>query len=48
MRTVHEVSKLSGVSIRALHHYDKIDLLRPAQVTEAYLIVNSSFENRYQ
>ena len=35
MRTVHEVSKLSGVSIRALHHYDKIGLLRPAQVTEA-------------
>lgn len=35
MRTVHEVSKLSGVSIRALHHYDKIGLLRPVQVTEA-------------
>lgn len=35
MRTVYEVSKLSGVSIRALHHYDKIGLLRPAQVTEA-------------
>lgn len=35
MRTVHEVSKLSGVSIRALHHYDRIGLLHPAQMTEA-------------
>ncbi|MCI7097561.1 MAG: MerR family transcriptional regulator [Lachnospiraceae bacterium] len=35
MRTVHEVSKLAGVSIRALHYYDRIGLLHPAQVTEA-------------
>lgn len=34
MRTVREVSKLTGVSIRALHYYDKIGLLHPAQVTE--------------
>ena len=35
MRTVNEVSKLTGVSIRALHHYDTIDLLKPTQVTES-------------
>ena len=35
MKTVKEVSKLTGVSIRTLHHYDTIDLLKPAQVTEA-------------
>ncbi len=35
LMTVHEVSKLAGISIRALHHYDKIGLLPPAQVTEA-------------
>lgn len=35
MMTVHEVSKLAGVSIRTLHHYDQIGLLRPAEVTEA-------------
>ncbi len=35
MMTVHEVSRLTGVSIRALHHYDRIGLLRPAEVTEA-------------
>ena len=35
MLTVKEVSSLTGVSIRALHHYDSIGLLRPAAVTEA-------------
>lgn len=35
MRTVKEVSKLTGVSVRALHHYDKIGLLVPAHTTEA-------------
>lgn len=35
MMTVHEVSKLTGVSIRALQYYDEIGLLPPAQYTEA-------------
>lgn len=35
MMTVHEVSKISGVSIRALHHYDNIGLLPATKVTEA-------------
>jgi len=35
MMTVHEVSRLTGVSVRALHHYDKLGLLKPAAVTEA-------------
>lgn len=35
MRTVKDVSELTGVSIRALHYYDRIDLLRPTQITEA-------------
>ena len=35
MMTVNEVSKLTGVSIRALQYYDKIGLLHPAQYTEA-------------
>ena len=34
MKTVREVSKLTGVSVRALHHYDSIDLLKPTEVTE--------------
>ena len=35
MMTVHEVSKISGVSIRALHHYDSIGLLPATEVTKA-------------
>ncbi len=26
MMTIHEVSKLAGVSVRTLHHYDAIGL----------------------
>ena len=35
MRTVNEVSKLTGVSIRTLQYYDKIGLLGPTKYTEA-------------
>jgi len=35
MRTVKEVSDLTGVSIRTLHHYDAIGLLSPTEVTGA-------------
>ena len=35
MMTVKEVSDLSGVSIRSLHHYDKIGLLPATEVTAA-------------
>jgi DNA-binding transcriptional MerR regulator len=30
--TVKQLAKLSGVSVRALHHYDEIGLLKPAYV----------------
>ncbi len=32
--TVSEVARLSGVSVRALHHYDEIGLLKPGHVGE--------------
>jgi len=35
MKTVTQVSQLTGVSVRTLHHYDAIGLLRPTAVTEA-------------
>ena len=35
MKTVNEVSKLTGVSIRTLQYYDKIGLLKPAEYTES-------------
>lgn len=33
--TVQEVSRLAGVSVRTLHYYDQIGLLRPTAVTAA-------------
>ena len=33
--TIHEVSKLAGVSVRTLHHYDATGLLPPTALTEA-------------
>ena len=35
MRTVKEVSTLTGVSVRTLHHYDAIGLLKPTAVSAA-------------
>lgn len=33
MRTVSEVSKLTGVSVRTLHYYDQIGLLKPTKTS---------------
>lgn len=35
MKTVHEVSELAHVSVRTLHHYDKIGLLHPSERSDA-------------
>jgi DNA-binding transcriptional MerR regulator len=35
MRTVKQVSDLTGLSVRMLHHYDKIGLLKPTKLTES-------------
>lgn len=35
MKTVTEIAKHTGVSVRTLHHYDAIGLLKPTCVTEA-------------
>ncbi len=32
--TVKQVARMSGVSVRTLHHYDEIGLLKPARVGE--------------
>ena len=34
-RSIGALSKLSGVSIRALHHYDQIGLLRPSETADS-------------
>ena len=35
MKTVKEVSELTSISVRTLHYYDEIGLLKPTEVTEA-------------
>lgn len=41
MYMINEVSKLTGVSVRMLHHYDKIELLVPSKRTESnYRVYN--------
>ena len=35
MKTVKEVSDLTGISVRTLHYYDQIGLLHPEEVTDS-------------
>lgn len=35
MKTVTEVSKITGISVRTLHYYDEIGLLKPTDLSEA-------------
>lgn len=35
MRTVKEVSELTGISVRTLHYYDEIGLLKPTKCSQA-------------
>lgn len=49
MRTVKEVSRLTGVSVRTLHHYDAIGLLKPTEVTRAgYRLYDDTALSRLQ
>lgn len=35
MKTVKEISQISGISIRTLRYYDEIGLLKPTALSEA-------------
>jgi len=50
MRTIKQVSDITGVSVRMLHYYDKIGLLKPSSITEAgyRLYGDESFETLQQ
>lgn len=49
MKTVKEVSRLTGVSVRTLHHYDAISLLKPTEVTAAgYRLYDNAAIGRLQ
>ena len=32
---INEVAKLTGITVRTLHYYDEIGLLKPSKITEA-------------
>lgn len=46
--TVKDVATLSGVSVRTLHYYDEIDLLKPKRRTSGYRIYNTEHILRLQ
>lgn len=49
MRTVNEISKITGVSVRTLHYYDTIGLLKPSKTTEAgYRLYDDTALSRLQ
>ena len=35
MKTVKEVSRITGISVRTLHYYDEVGLFKPTEVNEA-------------
>jgi DNA-binding transcriptional MerR regulator len=41
---VHEFAALTGVSVRARHHYDRLDLLRPRRAASRYRIYGADDE----
>ena len=42
MKTVNQIAKQTGVSVRTLHHYDATGLLKPTEITEAgYRLYNA-------
>lgn len=41
MRTAEEVSNTTGISVRTLHYYDEIGLLKPSVLSEAGADVNT-------
>lgn len=49
MMTVKEISKITGISIRTLHYYDQIGLLKPTEITDAgYRLYNDESLERLQ
>ena len=49
MKTVAQVSRLTGISVRTLHHYDAIGLLKPSHTTPAgYRLYDSDALRRLQ
>lgn len=45
---INEVSKLSGLSVRTLHYYDEINLLKPSKLENGYRIYTVENLNKLQ
>lgn len=43
MKTVKDVSDITGISIRTLRYYDEIGLLKPTKLTESGYTVNHEY-----
>jgi DNA-binding transcriptional MerR regulator len=39
---VHEFAQLAGVTVKALHHYDRLGLLKPARSAAGYRLYAAS------
>jgi DNA-binding transcriptional MerR regulator len=39
---IREFAQLAGVTVRALHHYDRLGLLRPRRTTAGYRLYEST------
>ena len=50
LKTVNEIAKLTGITVRALHYYDEINLLKPSDNTQAgyRLYSNEDVETLHQ
>ena len=35
LKTVNEIAKLTGITVRTLHYYDEINLLKPSDISQA-------------
>ena len=46
--SVHELAELSGVSVRTLHHYDAIGLLKPQRAENNYRVYGAAEVDRLQ
>ena len=49
MKTVKEISKITGISIRTLRYYDEINLLKPTKISNAgYRLYDQTALSRLQ
>ena len=48
MYLIKKVSELSGVSVRTLHHYDEIGLLKPTKLENGYRVYTANDLDKLQ